>query len=122
MIFFMSVVTPSVFKTLDENSSSKFLRFIFPRMFLYGFILSTAALILSIWVQDVVLTFGSLLIAVLFLVNAYAITPLINKYRDQYNNGLLDSDRVFKKYHLISVLIFLFQLALLSYLLVTNIF
>ena len=122
MIFFVSVVTPSVFKTLDENSASKFLRFIFPRMFLYGFTLSTAALILSIWSQDAVLTFGSLLIAILFLINAYAITPLINKYRDQYNNGLLDSDKIFKKYHLISVLIYLFQLALLSYLLVINIF
>ena len=122
MIFFMSVVTPSVFKTLDENNASKFLRFIFPRMFLYGFILSTAALILSIWAQDVVLTFGSLLIAILFLVNAYAITPLINKYRDQYNNGHLDSDKVFKKYHLISVLIYLFQLVVLIYLVVRNIF
>ena len=122
MIFFMSVVTPSVFKTLDENSASKFLRFIFPRMFLYGFILSTAALILSIWVQNAVLTFGSLLIAILFLINAYAITPLINKYRDQYNNGLLDSDKIFKKYHLISVLIYLFQLVVLIYLVVRNIF
>ena len=122
MIFFMLVVTPSVFKTLDENSSSKFLRFIFPRMFLYGFILSTAALILSIWSQDAVLTFGSLLIAILFLVNAYAITPLINKYRDQYNNGQLDSDKVFKKYHLISVFIFLFQLVVLIYLVARNIF
>ena len=122
MIFFMSVVTPSVFKTLDENSASKFLRFIFPRMFLYGFILSTAALILSIWVQNAVLTFGSLLIAILFLINAYAITPLINKYRDQYNNGLLDSDKVFKKYHLISVLIYLFQLVVLIYLVASNIF
>ena len=122
MIFFMSVVTPSVFKTLDENSASKFLRFIFPRMFLYGFILSTVALILSIWAQDVVLTFGSLLIAILFLVNAYAITPLINKYRDQYNNGQLYSDKVFKKYHLISVLIFLFQFVVLIYLVARNIF
>ena len=121
MIFFMSVVTPSVFKTLDENNASKFLRFIFPRMFLYGFILSTAALILSIWAQDVVLTFGSLISAILFLVNAYAIAPVINNYRGQFNNGQLDSDKVFKKYHLISVLIFLFQLALLSYLLVINI-
>ena len=122
MIFFISVVTPSVFKTLDESSASKFLRFIFPRMFLYGFILSTAALILSIWVQNAVLTFGSLLIAILFLINAYAITPLINKYRDQYNNGQLDSDKVFKKYHLISVLIYLFQLVVLIYLVARNIF
>ena len=122
MIFFMSIVTPSVFKTLDENNASKFLRFIFPRMFLYGFILSTAALILSIWVQNAVLTFGSLLIAILFLINAYAITPLINKYRDQYNNGQLDSDKVFKKYHLISVFIFLFQLVVLIYLVARNIF
>ena len=122
MIFFMMVVTPSVFKTLDENSTSKLLRFIFPRMFLYGFILSTAALVISIWEQNVVLIFCSLLIAILFLINAYVISPLINKYRDQFNSGQLDSGKVFKKYHLISVLIFLFQLILLSYLLVTNIF
>lgn len=113
MIFFMSVVTPSVFKTLNENSASKFLRFIFPRMFLYGFILCVAALILSIWEQDAVLTFSSLLIAILFLFNAYGITPLINKYRDQFNDGQLDADKIFKKYHLISVLIFLFQLIFL---------
>ena len=38
MIFFMSVVTPSVFKTLDEINSRNFLRFIFPRMFLTVYI------------------------------------------------------------------------------------
>ena len=40
MIFFMAVVSPSVFATLSTNGSSKFLRTIFPRMFLFGFIIA----------------------------------------------------------------------------------
>ena len=40
MFFFMAVVSPSVFATLSSNASSKFLRTIFPRLFLFGFILA----------------------------------------------------------------------------------
>mgnify|MGYP003310421136 CR=1 FL=1 len=47
MIFFMAVVSPSVFATLSTNASSKFLRTIFPRMFLFGFIIALLSLILS---------------------------------------------------------------------------
>ena len=110
MIFFMSVVTPSVFKTLDETNSRKFLRFIFPRMFLYGFILSFAALLLSIYIRDQLLILISISISILFLINTYIITPKINFHRDQFNNGIMVSEKVFKRYHLISVIIFLVQL------------
>ncbi len=110
MIFFMSVVTPSVFKTLDEINSRNFLRFIFPRMFLYGFILSFSALLLSIYIRDQFLILFSVFVSVLFLINTYIITPKINFHRDQFNDGKVDSEKVFKKYHLISVIIFLIQL------------
>jgi hypothetical protein len=110
MIFFMSVVTPSVFKTLDETNSRNFLRFIFPRMFLYGFILSFVALLLSIYIRDQFLILISVFVSVLFLINTYIITPKINFHRDQFNDGKMESEKVFKKYHLTSVIIFLIQL------------
>ena len=110
MIFFMSVVTPTVFKTLDEKNSRNFLRFIFPRMFLYGFILSFVALLLSIYIRDQFLIIISVSVSILFLINTYIITPKINFHRDQFNNGIKESEKVFKRYHLISVVIFLIQL------------
>ena len=110
MIFFMSVVTPSVFKTLDEINSRNFLRFIFPRMFLYGFILSFSALLLSIYIRDQFLILFSVFVSVLFLINTYIITPKINFHRDQFNDGIMVSEKAFKRYHLISVIIFLVQL------------
>ena len=110
MIFFMSVVTPSVFKTLDETNSRKFLRFIFPKMFMYGFILSFAALLLSIYIKDQLLILISISISILFLINTYFITPKINFHRDQFNDGIMVSEKAFKRYHLISVIIFLVQL------------
>ena len=110
MIFFMSVVTPSVFKTLDETNSRNFLRFIFPRMFLYGFILSFVTLLLSIYIRDQLLILISVFITIFFLINTYIITPKINFHRDQFNDGVMKSEKVFKQYHLISVSIFLVQL------------
>ncbi len=110
MIFFMSVVTPSVFKTLDEKNSRNFLRFIFPRMFLYGFILSFVALLLSIYIRDQFLIIISVSVSILFLINTYFVTPKINFHRDQFNDGIKESEKVFKRYHLISVVIFLIQL------------
>ena len=110
MIFFMSVVTPSVFKTLDETNSRNFLRFIFPRMFLYGFTLSFVTLLLSIYIRDQLLILISVLITIFFLINTYIITPKINFHRDQFNEGIIESEKFFKRYHLISVSIFLIQL------------
>ena len=110
MIFFMSVVTPSVFKTLDETNSRNFLRYIFPRMFLYGFTLSFVTFLLSIYIRDQLLILISVFITIFFLINTYIITPKINFHRDQFNEGVIESEKFFKRYHLISVSIFLVQL------------
>ena len=53
MIFFPLVVATSVFKVLDEKQSSKFLRIFFPKYYLYGFVLSLAGVILSIYFENI---------------------------------------------------------------------
>ena len=40
MLFFIIVVSPIVFSSLSSEQASKFLRVIFPRVFLFGFIIS----------------------------------------------------------------------------------
>jgi len=44
-------------------------------MFLYGFILSFIALLLSIYIRDQLLILISVFISILFLINTYIITP-----------------------------------------------
>ena len=54
MTSFMVVTSPAVFKTLDEEHSKKFLRFIFPRLFNFCFLISSFMFLFfalaSIWV------------------------------------------------------------------------
>ena len=110
MIFFISIVSPSVFKTLDEENIGKFLRVIFPRMFIYGFILSFLAFLISLFEAYVLYWLISLFSSILFLLNTYVVTPKINIYSDRYKVGDLDFEIKFKRAHFISVAFFLLQL------------
>ena len=40
MLFFVIIVSPTVFTALSSDQASKFLRLIFPRLFLFGLALS----------------------------------------------------------------------------------
>ena len=40
MLFFVIIVSPTVFTSLSSDQASKFLRIIFPRLFLFGLVLS----------------------------------------------------------------------------------
>ena len=50
MISFIIVTSPTVFKTLDGENSKKFLRYIFPRLFNFCFLISTSNFCYSYWV------------------------------------------------------------------------
>ena len=76
MIFFMAVVSPSVFTTLSTNASSKFLRTIFPRMFLFGFIISLLSLILSYISGNNLNSILLVVVAVSFIINRNYLRPL----------------------------------------------
>jgi hypothetical protein len=106
MIFFMTVITPSVFNTLNEDTAGKFLRFTFPRMFLYGFILSFFAFATALMSGDVIFYSVPFISGLFFLFNTYAITPKINLYRDKFKAGELIFEKKFKQSHFISVFIF----------------
>ena len=120
MIFFSAVVSPSVFASLNSKGSSKFLRTIFPRMFLFGFVISLIAFILTILSNDLFNSIVLVIIGLSFLLNRNYLTPLINKFRDQELEGDLKAAKNFKMMHLLSVFLFMINFFLLIIVIVLN--
>ena len=112
MVFFLTVISPSVFKVLDEKYSSLFLRLVFPRLFIFGFIISIIVLFFSLIDNQLFSIYVSLFISIGFLYNTIFLTPRINKMRDLSNQGDEIAKNKFKLYHLTSVIIFVLQLIL----------
>ena len=120
MIFFSAVVSPSVFASLNSKGSSKFLRTIFPRMFLFGFVISLIAFILTILSNDLFNSIVLVIIGLSFLINRNYLTPLINNFRDQELEGDSKAAKNFKMMHLLSVLLFIFNFFFLILVIVLN--
>ena len=122
MIFFMAVVSPSVFATLSTNASSKFLRIIFPRMFLFGFIIAFLSLILSYISGNNLNSILLVIVAVSFIINRNYLTPKINNFRDKELEGDEKASSNFKYMHLLSVLLFLLNFIILVSIVIINYF
>ena len=122
MIFFMAVVSPSVFATLSTNASSKFLRTIFPRMFLFGFIITFLSLILSYISGNILNSILLVIVAVSFIINRNYLTPKINNFRDKGLEGDDKASSNFKYMHLLSVLLFLLNFIILVSIVIINYF
>ena len=122
MIFFVSVITPTVFKTLSNEYSSKFLRSIFPRMFLFGFILSFLSAIVSFYSGYFLEFYVLTIVSMLFLINRNLITPKINFYRDREIEGDEKAKKYFKLLHLLSVIFFIINFVIIILLLLKNSF
>ena len=110
MIFFMVVVSPTIFKALDEANSGSFLRELFPRMFLYGLIAMLLAFLTTLNSQLNIYWIISAISSIFFAINLYIITPKINYYRDEAKLGNSLSEKKFKQFHLLSVVLFILQL------------
>ena len=110
MIFFMAVVSPTIFKVLDETNSGTFLRQLFPRMFLYGLIAMLLAFLTTLNSQLNIYWIISAISSILFAINLYIITPRINYHRDEAKLGNSLSEKKFKQFHLFSVALFILQL------------
>ena len=104
MIFFPLVVATSVFKVLDEKQSSKFLRIFFPKYYLYGFVLSFAGVILSIYFENKLSILVYSFIMVGFIFSRQILTPMVNKAKD------LNDEKKFNKLHKLSVFINFLQI------------
>ena len=112
MIFFPVVVATSIFKVLDENQSSKFLRIFFPKYYLFGLILSAIGLILSIIQSHALALPVFIFLIISFLFSKQILMPIINKAKDE------KKEERFNKMHKFSVFINFVQMALCVLLLI----
>ena len=122
MIFFMAVVSPSVFATLSTNASSKLLRTIFPRMFLFGFIIAILSLVLCYISSNILNSFLLIIVAMSFIINRNYLTPKINDFRDKELEGDKKASSSFKYMHLLSVLLFVLNFIILIGIVINNYF
>jgi hypothetical protein len=106
----MAVVSPTIFKVLDETNSGVFLRQLFPRMFLYGLIAMLLAFLTTLNSQLNIYWIISAISSIFFAINLYIITPKINYHRDAAKLGNSLSEKKFKQFHLFSVALFILQL------------
>ena len=122
MIFFMAVVSPSVFATLSTNASSKLLRTIFPRMFLFGFIIAILSLVLCYISDNILNSILLIIVAMSFIINRNYVTPKINDFRDKELEGDKKASSSFKYMHLLSVLLFVLNFIILVSIVIINYF
>ena len=122
MIFFMAVVSPSVFATLSTNASSKLLRIIFPRMFLFGFIIAILSLVLCYISSNILNSILLIIVAMSFIINRNYLTPKINDFRDKELEGDKKASSSFKYMHLLSVLLFVLNFIILIGIVINNYF
>ena len=122
MIFFMAVVSPSVFATLSTNASSKLLRTIFPRMFLFGFIITILSLVLCYISSNILNSILLIIVAMSFIINRNYLTPKINDFRDKELEGDKKASSSFKYMHLLSVLLFVLNFIILIGIVINNYF
>ena len=122
MIFFMAVVSPSVFATLSPNASSKLLRTIFPRMFLFGFIIAILSLFLSYISSNILNSILLIIVAMSFIINRNYLTAKINDFRDKELEGDKKASSSFKYMHLLSVLLFVLNFIILIGIVINNYF
>lgn len=120
MIFFTTVVSPTTFQTLNNKDSSNFLRSIFPKLFLFGFIISILSLLISIFNDNLIVTILLTFVTLSFLYNRNFLTPLINKFRDLELTGDKVAKKKFKLMHFLSVFLFIVNFLLLSCILIIN--
>ena len=122
MTFFMAVVSPSIFATLSTNASGKLLRTIFPRMFLFGFIIAILSLVLCYITGNILNSILLIIVAMSFIINRNYLTPKINDFRDKELEGDKKASSSFKYMHLLSVLLFVLNFVILIGIVINNYF
>ena len=122
MLFFVIIVSPTVFTALSSDQASKFLRLIFPRLFLFGLALSLLTAIGYNISGLHIEMFLALFASILFFLNRNILTPLINHHRDKEIEGDIKSKNYFKLLHLLSVLFFVTNSIILVFFLLINTF
>jgi len=113
MLFFSFIVAPITFTVLNEESSRKFIRKIFPYYYNVNLVISFFILIFFVIQKTFSINFYLILtVTILFALLNYVLMPLINKYKDE------NQDKKFKYSHFISVVINFIQMIFLVIILI----
>ena len=103
IVFFSSVIAPTVFSSVDEKNAGLFLRAFFPKYYIFGIIISSLAILSAILIEPTLNKLElSLILAILamFIVSRLMI-PSINKARDMGESA----KKKFNQLHLLSVIL-----------------
>tara|TARA_B100000963_G_scaffold349641_1_gene358929 strand:+ start:102 stop:524 length:423 start_codon:yes stop_codon:yes gene_type:complete len=113
LVFFSLVVAPNIFKNLDQKNARLFVRSIFPKVYLWSFIISFILAILSLR-EDLTISIILLLISLGFLFSRQYLTKWINNISDQVKKNEKQKKK-FLLLHTLSVFIFITQIFLLVF-------
>ena len=97
IIFQTSVIAPTVFKTINSEETSRFLRIIFPKFFIFIGALGAMSLLAELLYEKNISTISISVVTVLMAFLCYVIIPSTNSATDEGNQ------KKFKKLHFMSV-------------------
>ena len=112
LIFFSVVVAPNVFISLDQKSARKFIRSIFPKLYLYAFFISTTIALLIIY-HETIYSVIFLIVSFGFLFSKIFLVKWINEVSD-IKQKTSKQIKKFKVLHSLSVLIFITQIVIMT--------
>ena len=112
LIFFSIVVAPNVFISLDEKSARKFIRSIFPKLYLYAFLISITIALLVIY-HETIYSLIFLMVSFGFLFSKIFLVKWINDISD-VKQKTSKQIKKFKILHSLSVLIFITQIVCMT--------
>ena len=112
LIFFSIVVAPNVFISLDQKSARKFIRSIFPKLYLYAFFISITITVLTIY-HGIIYSVIFFIVSSGFLFSKIFLVKWINDISDvKQKTG--KQIKKFKILHSLSVLIFITQIVCMT--------
>ena len=112
LIFFSSIIAPTTFTSLKEVDARKFVRKVFPRLYMWSIITNSFIFISIFYLFDLsFLHLLSGLVLVGYIYSRQVLMPKINEVSDQ---GKKSFNR-FKTLHSLSVLIFISQKFILAF-------
>ena len=112
LIFFSIVVAPNVFISLDEKSARKFIRSIFPKLYLYAFLISIT-IAFFIFYHGIIFSVLFFLVSFGFLFSKIFLVKWINDVSD-IKEKTSKQIKKFKILHSLSVLIFITQIVCMT--------
>lgn len=117
LLFFSAIISPTIFRVLNQTNSALIIRAIFPKVFALGLVLFAASAIGTYIYGDLLSAGLSFVGCFLFALNLFYLMPRINETRDNLELEESVKNKRFKILHSTSILNYLICM-LISFLLI----